>query len=162
MTTSARTWLTRQAFEQLHRELDQLLGQPTAGAEPSGTTAGEFDQEPVISADRRAARIRQIEDLLQHAVVDETPPDDGVAEPGMVLTIRFDDTAETTTFLLSVRHASEPTGLDVYSPESPLGAALYGATEGEQRTYAVPSGATVRVTLLRAVPYGHHREAGGT
>lgn len=160
MTTSARTWLTRQAYEHLQQELDRLLGQHTAGAEPSNATAGEFDQEPVVTADRRAARIRQIQEILQHAVVDEAPPDDGVAEPGMVLTVRFDDTAETTTFLLSVRHASDPTGLDVYSPESPLGAALCGATEGDHLTYTVPDGGTVRVTLVRAVPYGRHRDGG--
>lgn len=87
-------------------------------------------------------------------MVGETPPDDGIAEPGMVLTVRFDDARETLTFLLGVREATD--GLQVYSPDSPLGTALYGAREREQRTFTVPNGATVRVTLLRAVPYGRH------
>ena len=46
----------------------------------------------------RQERIRQIQDLLANAVVDKTPPDDGVAEPGMVLTARYDDTGDTETF----------------------------------------------------------------
>ena len=53
----------------------------------------------------RQERIRQIQDLLANAVVDKTPPDDGVAEPGMVLTARYDDTGDTETFLLGVRGA---------------------------------------------------------
>ncbi|WP_143531989.1 hypothetical protein [Saccharothrix sp. ALI-22-I] len=32
---------------------------------------------------------------------------------------------------------------------------LTGARHGEQRTYQVPNGATIRVTLIEAVPYSH-------
>lgn len=139
MTTETRVWLTQQAFDRLQQELDVLLG-----------------VHPVDDgADHRASRIRQIREILRDAVVGEAPPDDGMAEPGMVLTVRFED-EETATFLLSVREATEPDRLEVYSPDSPLGAALCGAREGERRTYSVPSGAAVGVTLLRAVPYGHH------
>ena len=51
------------------------------------------------------ARIQQIHDLLVNAVVGEDPPNDGIAEPDMVLTIRYDDTGDTETFLLGVRGA---------------------------------------------------------
>jgi transcription elongation factor GreA len=73
----------------------------------------------------------------------------------MMLTVRYDDTGETETFLLGVRGA-EDADVDVYSMQSPLGTAIAGAHVGEQRTYAVPSGATLSVTLLTAVPYGMH------
>ena len=43
--------------------------------------------------------------------------------------------------------------LEVYSPESPLGRALLGAKEGETRSYELPSGASQKVTLIKAVPY---------
>lgn len=70
----------------------------------------------------------------------------------MLLTVRFDD-GETETFLLGTREGADADGLTVYSPEPPLGASLTGARQGEQRTYDVPNGGTVRVTLLRAVPH---------
>jgi transcription elongation factor GreA len=103
----------------------------------------------------RQARILQIHDLLANAVVGEDPPDDGIAEPGMVLTVRYDD-GETETFLLGVR-VDDQSGMEVYSPQSPLGKAIGGARPGEQRSYLVPSGATVTVTLVDAVPYGLHQ-----
>jgi transcription elongation factor GreA len=149
MTTSTeRVWLTPQAHSRLQAELAALLA-------PDRASDGPLEQDDQFTTRQtRVARIRQIQDLLNHAVVGEDPPDDGIAEPGMVLTVRYDDTDETETFLLGVRGA-EHGDLEVYSPQSPLGAALTGARQGEQRTYRVPTGATVRVTLLEAVPYGH-------
>ncbi len=73
----------------------------------------------------------------------------------MVLTVRYDDTGEIETFLLGVRGA-EDADIDVYSMQSPLGSAIAGAHVGEQRTYSIPSGANLPVTLLKAVPYGMH------
>ena len=73
----------------------------------------------------------------------------------MVLTICYDDTGDSETFLLGVRGA-ECGDMEVYSNQSPLGAAIAGARPGERRTYTLPSGATLTVTLLKAVPYGIH------
>ena len=47
--------------------------------------------------------------------------------------------------------------LRIYSPCSPLGAALCGAMKGEQREYLLPAGNTMTVTLVAAVPYRRHR-----
>ena len=44
----------------------------------------------------------------------------------------------------------------VYSIESPLGAAIAYARPGERRTYSLPNGRGLAVTLLNAVPYGLH------
>ncbi len=145
MTTTQRVWLTPQAHHRLRNELTALLAPARGRLDDSG--------EPGLAQQDRDARIREIHDLLTGAVVGEDPPDDGIAEPGMVLDVRFDDTGETETFLLGARGAEHGT-VEVYSPDSPLGAAVNGARQGEQRVYRVPSGATVRVTLLNAVPYG--------
>ena len=80
----------------------------------------DYDDNLSPATSARQARIRQIHDLLTNAVVGEDPPDDGIAEPGMVLTVRYDDTGETETFLLGVRGA-EDADIDVYSMQSPLG-----------------------------------------
>ena len=46
--------------------------------------------------------------------------------------------------------------MPVYSIESPLGAAITGARADERRTYHLPNGTPLAVTLLKAVPYGMH------
>lgn len=142
--TTPRVWLSPQAHHRLRNELTTLLASPTG--DPDFTSRRD-----------RETRIRQLNELLTNAIVGEDPPDDGVAEPGMVLTVRFDDTGETETFLLGARGA-EFGAVEVYSPDSPLGAAVHGARRGEQRTYRTPSGAMVLVTLLNAVPYGRTLE----
>lgn len=144
MADSQSVWMTQQTKDRLLAELAEL-SEPHIG---SGTA-------DITEQQARQARIHQIHDLLSVAVVGEDPPDDGVAEPGMVLTVRYDD-GDTETFLLGVRD-DDQSGLEVYSPQSPLGKAITGARPGEQRSYQVPSGANVTVTLLDAVPFGMHQ-----
>ena len=157
MTSTERVWLTPQAHRRLRAELAALL---TPDHRPEET--GGQDDQVTAQLHTRQARVRQLQDLLNNALVGQDPPDDGIAEPGMVLTVRYDDTDETETFLFGVRSIEHGVhhNLEVYSPESPLGVALTGARQGEQRTYRVPTGATIRVTLLEAVPYSHPMTSG--
>ncbi len=90
-----------------------------------------------------------------NAVVGEDPPNDGVAEPGVVVTIRYEATGDIESFLLGV-HDAEFADMAVHSIRSPLGLAIAGARSGERRTCAMPDGAALVVTLLAAVPYGLH------
>ena len=150
MTSTQPVWISPQAYERLQRELATLRVLHTSAA-----ADGESDDNATAVQRAWQARIQQIHDLLVNAVVGEDPPDDGIAEPGMVLTIRYDDTGDTETFLLGVRGA-EYGDMEVYSNQSPLGAAIAGARPGERRTYTLPSSATLTVTLLEAVPYGVH------
>ncbi|MGV0747747.1 MULTISPECIES: GreA/GreB family elongation factor [Mycolicibacter] len=144
MTDTHGVWMTQQTKDRLLAELAELSA-------PQDVSGGE----DISDQQARQARIHQIHDLLAVAVVGQDPPDDGVAEPGMVLTVRYSD-GDTETFLLGVRD-DDQSGLEVYSPQSPLGMAITGARPGEERTYQVPSGANVTVTLLDAVPYGLHQ-----
>jgi len=150
MATTTRVWISPQAHERLHRELDTLRFLFSAGI-------ADADTDENAAAVRRAweTRMQQIHDLLINAVVGEDPPNDGIAEPGMVVTIRRDATGDTDTFLLGV-HGAEYAYMPVYSIESPLGAAIAGARAGERRTYRLPNGIPLAVTLLNAVPYGVH------
>jgi transcription elongation factor GreA len=152
MTSTERIWMTREAHTRLQTELAALHSRPSIEVPDDFM---DYDDNFVASYAARQARIRQIQDLLTNAVVGEDPPDDGIAEPGMVLTIRYDDTGEIETFLLGVRGA-EDADIEVYSMQSPLGSAIAGARTGEQRTYSIPSGSNLPVTLLKAVPYGMH------
>lgn len=72
----------------------------------------------------------------------------------MVLTIQYEGDDETEEFLLATREEGGSGGdIEIYSPESPLGSALLGATEGDTRSYELPNGSKQAVKLLKAVPY---------
>jgi transcription elongation factor GreA len=116
-------------------------------AENSGYHAAREEQG------QQEARIRQLQDLVRNARIGEAPETEGVAEPGMVLTVRYSDEPEPETFLLAAREQDTPEGMEVYSPQSPLGHALLGATEGETRGYDLPHGGRMEVTLIKAQPY---------
>jgi transcription elongation factor GreA len=153
MTSTERVWMTRQAHNRLQAELAALRSLPSIEVPDDFM---DYDDNLVARYAARHARIRQIQDLLTNAVVGEDPPDDGVAELGMVLTVRYDDTGEIETFLLGVRGA-EDADIDVYSMQSPLGRAIAGARPGEQRTFSIPSAANLPVTLVKAVPLRNAR-----
>src|SRR3954469_5817895 len=133
-------WLTQEAFDKLQAELENLRGPVRSDVVARISAAreeGDLKENGGYHAAREEqgkveARIRQLEDMLSRAEVGETPPDDGVVEPGMKVTYKFagdaDDEAET--FLLGAREI-EPEGLTVYSPESPLGAAINGLSKGD-------------------------------
>ncbi len=138
-----RVWLTEQTYERVRVELARLLAERATG---SHRARGGPEQ--------RELRIRQLHELIRYAAVGYVPPDDGVAEPGMVLTVRHEAAALTETFLLAEREeVTQDDDLPICSPHSPLGRALSGAGQGERREYQIPGGETVVVTLLTAVPY---------
>lgn len=146
MTSAERIWMTPRDYARLRDELATLRSR--RGIEVPDDL---MDYEPNLTAGylSRRERIREIQDLLSNAVVD-----DGrgrIAEPGMVLTIRYDATGETETFLLG-RRFGEGADIPVYSTLSPLGHAIRGARPGEQRLYALPDERGRLVTLLDAVP----------
>ena len=70
----------------------------------------------------------------------------------MVVTYKFVGDDETEKFLLGAREI-EPEGLKVYSPQSPLGSAILGATKGDTVTYTAPNGKDLQVEIVDAVPY---------
>lgn len=151
MTTAQPVWISPEGYERLQKELTTLRDLNTAASDHG-------DNHDRNAAEQHACQLRmqRIHDVLVNAVVGEDPPDDGIAEPGMVVTIRYHDTGDIETFLLGVRGA-EHGEMEVYSIQSPLGAAILGARPGERRSYALPSGAALTVELVDAVPYGVHR-----
>jgi len=162
MTETKVTWLTQEAYDRLKAELDQLIAnRPIIAAEINDRREeGDLRENGGYHAAReeqgqQEARIRQLQELLNNAKVGEPPTESGVALPGSVVTVYYDDDPDDTeTFLLATRQEGITNGeLEVYSPNSPLGRALLNAKVNESRTYEVPSGATVKVTLVSAEPY---------
>jgi len=161
MTGTVVTWLTQEAHDRLQHELDQLVAQrPVIAAEINARREeGDLKENGGYHAARdeqgkQEARIRQIQELLRTAQVGVPPADDGVVEPGMVVTIAYDgDGDDQETFLLGSREEGVHGSLQVYSPQSPLGQAILGASRGESREYTLPNGRTQKVSVLDAKPF---------
>ncbi|MFT3663298.1 MAG: transcription elongation factor GreA [Gordonia sp. (in: high G+C Gram-positive bacteria)] len=163
MTDTGVTWLTPESAQRLKEELDSLIAnrEVIAAEINERREEGDLKENGGYHAAReeqgqQEARIRQLQDLLNNAKIGQAPTQSGVALPGSVVTVYFDDDeSDTETFLIATREESVATDLEVYSPSSPLGAAVIDAKVGESRSYLVPSGAEVTVTVVKAEPYQH-------
>lgn len=154
MTASERVCMTQQDYVRLRSELSALRSRP--GVEVPDDLM-DYDGNLIVHDTALKKRIRKIHDLLTNAVVDEDAVGDGIAEPGMVLTIRYDATGETETFSLGRRADIADGGhIKAYSTASPLGRAIIGARPGEKRSYPIPNGAHLPITLLKVEPYRTH------
>ena len=157
------TFLTQDAYDRLSAELEELSvngRNEIAKRIEAAREEGDLKENGGYHAAReeqgqQEARIRQLQELLNNAKVGEAPKQSGVALPGSVVKVYYDDDkSDTETFLIATRQEGVSDGkLEVYSPNSPLGGALIDAKVGETRTYTVPNGNTVKVTLVSAEPY---------
>lgn len=150
MTSTELAGMTRQRYTRLQSELAALRSRRNIEVPEDFL---DYDANRLARHSARQARVRQIQDLLTNAVVEGELAGYPVAEQGKVLTIRYDATDETETFLLGSRGAEGP-DLKVYSMASPLGRAIAGARPGDRRVYSLPNQTGRRVTLLEAVPIG--------
>jgi transcription elongation factor GreA len=155
-------WLTQDAFDKLQVELDNLRGPVRSDIITKISAArdeGDLKENGGYHAAKEEqgkteSRIRQLEDMLRRAEVGETPADDGVVEPGMKVTTMFVGDDEVETFLLAAREMADTTDdVEVFSPQSPLGAAIIGKKKGDTVIYAAPNGKKLKVKILDAVPY---------
>ena len=129
-------WMTLAARQKLEAELAEI--EQASGSDASGVP-----------------RAHELRELLRNAEVDRKP-DDGLVEPGMLITVRFEGDGSVSSFLLGRRELGglDPDlDTDVYSPTSPLGVAINGRYVGDTVAFTAPSG-ELRVTVLAAVPFG--------
>ena len=163
-TEQNEIWLTQEAFDKLQDELENLRGPVRAeiiSRIAAARDEGDLKENGGYHAAREEqgkteARIRQLEDMLRRAHVGATPADDGVVEPGMKVTYKFvgDSDDDVETFLLGAREMEDAAGcLKVYSPQSPLGSAILGASKGDTVSYEAPNGKQLEVVIVDAVPY---------
>ena len=164
-TSENVTWLTQEAYSQLKAELEYLSGPARTEIATKIAAAreeGDLRENGGYHAakeeqGKQEARIHQLQQLLQRAKVGETPSDDGVVEPGMIVEIRFEGDDDTEEFLLGSRELAqldESVQLDVYSLQSPLGSAINGKKTGDKASYQAPNGNTISVEIVSARPYG--------
>ena len=159
MTETAAGFLTKEAYDRLKAELDQLTGEgriEIARKIEEARDEGDLKENGGYHAAREEqgkmeARIRQLTALLHDATIGETPADDGVVEPGMLVTVEIFGDEET--FLLGNREIADGSDLQVFSEKSPMGAAVNGKSVGDKTSYEAPNGKTIDVTILAAKPY---------
>lgn len=156
--TTQGTWLTQEAYDRLQAELAYLEGEGRAhivGRIAAARAEGDLSENGGYHAARdeqakNEARIRELKEKLRHVHIG-TPKDDGVVEPGMQVTALV--AGDEMTFLLGAREIAAGTDIDVYSPTSPLGAAINGHSVGETVSYTAPNGREFTVEILAAKPF---------
>jgi transcription elongation factor GreA len=158
VTDTSVTWLTQEAYDRLQTELTHLSGEGrTEIAEriAAARDEGDLKENGGYHAAREEqakneARIRELTEKLRNVQIG-TPPDDGKVEPGMVVTALI--AGDEMTFLLGSREIADTTDLDVYSPTSPLGAAIDGKSVGDETSYTAPNGNEITVKITDAKPF---------
>jgi transcription elongation factor GreA len=154
------TWLTQQTFDRLQAELEERRGPIRAEIVERISAArdeGDLKENGGYHAAKdeqgtNEGRIRQLEELLSTATTDPSP-DDHEVSAGKVVTYRYAGDDEEQ-FVLGAREVAEDhPGIEVYSPESPLGAALLGHKAGETVDFEQPNGRTAKIEIVSAAPF---------
>ncbi|PKW27426.1 transcription elongation factor GreA [Phycicoccus duodecadis] len=157
-TTTNQSFLTQAAYDRLKGELEELSGPgrtDIAKKIEAAREEGDLKENGGYHAAKEEqgkmeARIRQLTQLLENATIGETPKDDGVVEPGMIVRVEmFGDEEE---FLLGSREITD-SSMQVFSEQSPIGAAVNGHVIGDSVSYEAPNGKKVDVKILGATPY---------
>jgi transcription elongation factor GreA len=154
-----KTWLTQEAYDRLKEELEHrsnVLRQEIVTKIDEARQEGDLKENGGYHAAREEqamneTRIQQLDALLRDAEIGETPADDGVVEPGMLVTAEI--FGEESKFLLGSRMAGAGLDMEVYSPDAPLGEAIMGAKKGDTVSYYAPNGKEVSVKIIDAVPF---------
>ncbi|GHG57875.1 transcription elongation factor GreA [Flavimobilis marinus] len=156
--TTTTTWLTQEAYDRLKAEYDHLTGpgrDEVVDRIARARDEGDLKENAGYHAAReeqakQEARIRELKQKLESAKVGQ-PADDGKVEPGMLVTA--DIAGDETKFLLGSREIAGTTDIDVYSDQSPLGAAINGRSAGDTVTYQAPNGKEITVVIKAAEPF---------
>lgn len=155
------TWLTQEAHDRLQAELADREGPrriEIAKRIESAREEGDLRENGGYHAakeeqGKNEARVRQLRQLLEHARIGVPDADHDEVAHGRVITVRFTAFDEEETFLLGSREESAHASIDVYSPTSPLGAAVLGLRVGQQATYLLANGKEMAVEVVRVEAY---------
>ncbi len=162
-TERSTIWLTERAHAALRDHVTALKAETRSDVVAKISAArdeGDLKENGGYHAAREEqgkleGTIRQLDEVLLRA--DTTPAaDDGIVKPGMTVTYKFagDSDDEVETFVLGAREMEEFTdGVQVYSPQSPLGAAILGHSTGATVSYEAPTGKMLEVEIVDAVPF---------
>ena len=154
-----QTWLTQEAFDRLQQEYDYLAGEGRAAIAKEideRRQEGDLKENGGYHAAReeqakQEARIKQLRALLDSAHVGEATGGDGTIQSGTVVEAIVGGRA--MRFLVGSREVAGGTDIDVFSAQSPLGAAVLGKKAGDSVTYTAPNGNAITVEISSVEPF---------
>lgn len=149
--------LTQEAYDKLKEELAYREGEyreeiteriAAARAEGDLSENGGY-QAAREEQGKNEGRINELIVKLRNAKILEAP-DAGTVGNGSLVTIEL--AGREMKYVLGSRDIAVATDYDVISPESPIGAAILGAHEGDVVTYKAPNGRDISVTIKESRP----------
>ena len=161
MTDQGTIWLTQEAYDKLRAELEDLKGpkrQEIIERISAARDEGDLKENGGYHAAKDEqgkieARIIQLEEMLSNASTTKSA-DDGIVSVGKVVTYRYAGDDEDEKFLLGAREVDDDhEDIEVFSPQSPLGAAMVGASKGATVDFEAPNGKTLKIEVIDAVPF---------
>jgi len=150
----AETHLSRAAYDRLRQELDHLttsgrieIAQTIERARELGDLSENADYHAAKDDQgRMEARIRQIQALLENAVILDHSEDSGTVANGSIVSLRYEGDDDVERFLIgSIEERRED--VPVISSASPLGQVLLGRKAGDRVEYEAPGG-TLKVEIV--------------
>ncbi len=156
-----QTWLTQEGYDRLAEELADRSGPRRTEItkrielareegdlkENGGYHAAKEEQG------KNEARIRVLKHLLENARIGAPDAEHDEVAHGKVVTVRFPAFDEVESFLLGSREEAAHASIEVYSPTSPLGAAVLGKRQGDTASYELANGKQVQVEIVKVEPY---------
>jgi transcription elongation factor GreA len=147
--------LSQTAYDRLNAEHDDLttrgrveIARKIESARELGDLSENGDYHAAKEEQgKMEGRIRQLASLLENAEIVEAAGGSDAVGLGSVVGIRYEGDDDVERYLIgSIEERHDD--LDVISPKSPLGAALLGASPGEDVTFVAPTGAELQVTVV--------------
>ena len=159
--TAEVTWLTQEGYDRLAAELADRQGprrQEITKRIELAREEGDLKENGGYHAakeeqGKNEARIRVLKHLLENAQIGAPDADQDEVSHGKVVTIRFPAFDEEETFLLGSREEAAHASIEVYSPTSPLGAAVLGKRVGDSASYDLANGKQMSVEIVRVEAY---------
>jgi transcription elongation factor GreA len=148
--------LSRAAYDRLKAELEELktegrkaIAERLLRARELGDLSenAEYD-ETKNQQGLMESRIRYLEQIVKHAIVQDGPVSADRVVPGVLVTVRDAD-GDEDTYLFAASAQEKAKGARTITSASPLGAALAGKAVGDKASYQAPGGEfTIEITSI--------------
>lgn len=143
----SETHLSQEAYDRLRAELEDLTTRGRVDIAQTIETArelGDLKENADYHAarddqGRMEARIRQLQSLVDNAVIVDSSQTSDTVAAGSVVALRYEGDDDADRFLVgSIEERRDDVA--VVSPQSPLGQALIGRRKGDLVEYQAPGG----------------------
>ena len=143
----SETHLSQEAYERLRAELEDLttsgrvdIAQTIETARELGDLKENADYHAARDDQgRMEARIRQLQSLIDNAVIVDSSQISDTVAAGSIVALRYEGDADVDRFLVGSIEERR-SDVAVVSPASPLGQALIGHRKGDVVEYQAPGG----------------------